>query len=202
MTREEAIRIIEYTFQDAYVNKYYDSVTHQALNMAIEALSKPINCVKCKHYYETEDDTDVHGQCRMDTAHTDLISRADAEPKWNCTANFVAEQLERLRNMTDEERWNFFIKFFSLQADAVQRWIPFKKRPLTDEEKEEYPDWAYIFDCPLPEDEEEILLTNGVHVWTDTFINDGECYLDGGDDIDDDMAWMPLPTPYKGGDTE
>ena len=77
-----------------------------------------------------------------------------------------------------------------------QRWIPFKKRPMTDEEREEYPDWAYIFDCPLPEDEEEILLTNGVHVWTDTFINDGECYLDGGDDIDDDMAWMPMPKPY------
>ena len=77
-----------------------------------------------------------------------------------------------------------------------QRWIPFKKRPMTDEEREEYPDWVYIFDCPLPEDEEEILLTNGVHVWTDTFINDGECYLDGGDDIDDDMAWMPMPKPY------
>lgn len=26
---------------------------------------------------------------------------ADAEPKWNCTANFIAEQLERLREMTD-----------------------------------------------------------------------------------------------------
>ena len=38
MTRQEAIRIIENTFQDAYVYKYYDSVTHQALNMAIEAL--------------------------------------------------------------------------------------------------------------------------------------------------------------------
>ena len=83
-----------------------------------------------------------------------------------------------------------------------QRWIPFKKRPLTDEEKQEYPDWTYIFDCPLPDDEEEILLSNGKHVWMDTFINDGECYLDGGDDIDDGMAWMPLPKPYKGGDTE
>lgn len=30
--------------------------------------------------------------------------RPSTEPKWNCTANFVAEQLERLRNMTDEER--------------------------------------------------------------------------------------------------
>ena len=83
-----------------------------------------------------------------------------------------------------------------------QMWIPFKKRPLTDEEREEYPDWAYIFDCPLPDDEEEILLSNGKYVWTDTFINDGECYLDGGDDIDDGMAWMHLPKPYKGGDTK
>lgn len=38
MTREEAIRIIETVFQDEYVYKYYDSITHQALNMAIEAL--------------------------------------------------------------------------------------------------------------------------------------------------------------------
>ena len=39
MTREEAIRIIETVFQDEYVYKYYDSITHQALTMAIEALS-------------------------------------------------------------------------------------------------------------------------------------------------------------------
>ena len=85
----------------------------------------------------------------------------------------------------------------ALSAEAVQGWIPFKTRPLTDEEKQEYPDWTYIFDCPLPDDEEEILLSNGKYVWTDTFINDGECYLDGGDDIDDGMAWMPLPKPYE-----
>lgn len=85
----------------------------------------------------------------------------------------------------------------TLSAEAVQGWIPFKKRPLTDEEKQEYPDWTYTFDCPLPDDEEEILLSNGKYVWTDTFINDGECYLDGGDDIDDGMAWMPLPKPYE-----
>ena len=84
-----------------------------------------------------------------------------------------------------------------ISAEAVQGWIPFKTRPLTDEEKQEYPDWTYIFDCPLPDDGEEILLSNGKYVWTDTFINDGECYLDGGDDIDDGMAWMPLPKPYE-----
>ena len=48
MTREEAIRIIKNTFQDAYVYKYYDSVTHQALNMAIEALTNVQNMHKGK----------------------------------------------------------------------------------------------------------------------------------------------------------
>jgi len=74
MTREEAIRIIENTFQDAYVNKYYDSVTHQALNMAIEALHREeaeekgwchrirpknvevvVRCKDCKHNVLTKD---------------------------------------------------------------------------------------------------------------------------------------------------
>lgn len=80
MTREEAIQelqnckgLIQQDGQD-----YLDERDIPLLDMAIEALSKPINCIKCKHYYETEDDTGVHGHCRMDTAHTDLISRADA----------------------------------------------------------------------------------------------------------------------------
>lgn len=38
MTREDAIKIIEVVFKDKETYKYYDSVTHQALNMAIEAL--------------------------------------------------------------------------------------------------------------------------------------------------------------------
>ena len=39
-----------------------------ALKAAIEALSEH-NCVKCKHYYETEEDWGVEGHCKMDTAH-------------------------------------------------------------------------------------------------------------------------------------
>ena len=49
---------------------------------------------------------------------------ADTEPKWNCTANFVAEQLDRLRNMTDEERLDFLKRFFSPSADRPHgEWI-------------------------------------------------------------------------------
>lgn len=40
MTREEAIRIIETVFKSEDTYKYNDSITHQALNMAIEALMR------------------------------------------------------------------------------------------------------------------------------------------------------------------
>ena len=48
------------------------------------------------------------------------LPSADAEPKWNCTANFVAEQLDRLRNMTDEERWEFFKRFFEMKGGDTE----------------------------------------------------------------------------------
>ena len=50
----------------------------------------------------------------------DALPSADAEPKWNCTANFVAEQLDRLRNMTDEERWEFFKRFFEMKGGDTE----------------------------------------------------------------------------------
>lgn len=169
MTREEAIKLID-THTVCFYNEI-DSPTLQALHLAIEALS-------------------------ADTS-SDLISRANAIRwvKTECnqygkpTLDYDSglKVIEHLKKMPSE--------LPSTEAE----WIPFKKRPLTDEEKQEYSDWTYIFDCPLPDDEEEILLSNGKYVWTDTFINDDVCYLDGGDDIDDGMAWMPLPTPYKGG---
>lgn len=46
------------------------------------------------------------------------LPSADTEPKWNCTANFVAEQLDRLRKMTDEEKWEFFKRFFEMKGGA------------------------------------------------------------------------------------
>lgn len=91
----------------------------------------------------------------------------------------------------------------SLSAEAVQGWIPFTRRPITEEEQKDYPNCTFMFDCVLPNDGEEILVSNRRFVWMDTFCSDIDgCYLDGGDDIDEDMAWMPLPKPYKGGDDE
>ena len=77
-------------------------------------------------------------------------------------------------------------------------WIPFEKRQLTDEEKIDHPDWEYILDGEYPEDGQEVLITNGLWVTQDTFFCDGECYFDGGIDVEDVIAWCELPEPFKG----
>ena len=77
-------------------------------------------------------------------------------------------------------------------------WIPFKWREPDAEEKENHPDWTFVFDCPLPDDKQEILVSNGRWVWKDEWSDDaGDCGLESGDDIDEGMAWMPMPEPYR-----
>ena len=182
MTREEAIHVLSCLREVMQI--YKAQIQAQAIDMAIEALQEPSEHKLNNHCNSllTDDSDDSKEQ----KSKLDLISRADA--------------IGAVDSIKSTDNWQgAVIALLSAlpSADAEQGWIPFKRRPLTDEEQQEYPDWAYIFDCLLPDDEEEILLSNGKHVWTDTFINDGECYLDGGDDIDEGMAWMPLPKPYR-----
>ena len=75
MTREEAIRIIETVFQDEYVYKYYDSITHQALDMAIEALKQVTGKLKNPDDSLLTADPEA---CKEQKSKLDLISRQDA----------------------------------------------------------------------------------------------------------------------------
>lgn len=86
-------------------------------------------------------------------------------------------------------------------ADVAPRWIPFTERELTAEEQEEHPDWCYIMECPLPDDGQEVLISDGKWVWQDAFHIDDGCYLDSDRELEG-CAWMPLPEPYKGGEEE
>lgn len=88
------------------------------------------------------------------------------------------------------------------EIEAVNKWIPLTKRPMTEEEYEYYKEWSDVecgmmFDCPLPEDGQEVLVSyGGFYVCTDAFCVDDRCYFDGVD-IDDVQAWMPHQSPYK-----
>ncbi|WP_313528763.1 DUF551 domain-containing protein [Anaerotignum sp.] len=72
------------------------------------------------------------------------------------------------------------------------KWIKFELE-YDEEEKVE------MLSCKLPDDEEEIIVTDGKNVWEDTFLRDvGECYLDSGYEFITGVThWMPLPEPPK-----
>ena len=96
--------------------------------------------------------------------------------------------------------WKQIKQLSSAQPD--QRWIPFKTRPLTKEEKEDYPEWDDILDCKLPDDGQRILVSVSVRghesVQYDEFYTDDGSYLDSGYEIGTEAtAWMPLPEPYR-----
>lgn len=87
-------------------------------------------------------------------------------------------------------------------AQAEQQWIPIKWHDCTDEDREEYgfsDDIVAVFDCDMPNDEQEILVTT-----THGYVEKDVCYIDEGfsldsgyDWVEDIIAWMPLPEPWE-----
>ena len=86
-------------------------------------------------------------------------------------------------------------------------WIPIKTRQATEEDIKYYKehfedaeDLEYVFDCPLPEDGQEVLITTWAgDVAISTFCEDcWGSYFEDYEDDDDVKAWMSLPKPYEG----
>lgn len=75
-------------------------------------------------------------------------------------------------------------------------WIPVIDREATEEEKECY-DFEIIYDCKLPENGQEVLITtNRGDVACTTFYDDYGCYFEDYYEEGEVVAWMPLPLPY------
>lgn len=88
-------------------------------------------------------------------------------------------------------------------------WIPIRTRKPTDEEfevlSENHPGvyFAYVYDCALPNDGEEVLVTTSLNeVEKTTFYRDSycNCYFEYFEDEGDVIAWAKLPSPYKKGE--
>ena len=95
-------------------------------------------------------------------------------------------------------------------------WTPIKYRKLDNEEKEYFAnrlgvspedltdEETLIFCCPMPDDEQEILVTRELSDGTRIVDNDicsfdGLSYaLEGNGDWDGVIAWTPYPAPYDG----
>lgn len=126
----------------------------------------------------------------------DLIDRQAA------TKTALEFIVEYLGGAFDEDLQKKLMERMNALPFAQPGWIPFKLRPVTEEEKEEHPDWEYILDCKLPDDGQRILINIKYRgheaVQMDEYFDDDGCYLDSGYEIATEAtAWMPLPEPYK-----
>lgn len=82
----------------------------------------------------------------------------------------------------------------------MSEWIPVKTRSLTEEEKKEMPFCKFMYDCKLPEDGQEVLISlEDGQVTTDRLYMDGygNYYFEIFCTVDEVVAWMPLPEPYS-----
>ena len=127
----------------------------------------------------------------------EYIEEVPIQPEPMCVAKVT---------LTDEQVKEAFEKakceILAVQSVREERWIPFKTRSLTEEEKEEHPEWECILDCILPDDGQAILVSINLkgheRVQYDEFYTDDGSYLDSGYEIGSEAtAWMPLPEPYR-----
>lgn len=101
----------------------------------------------------------------------------------------VLEMLEQLRGGLEQD-------------EKENGWTPVKYHQISEKERAEESiskNIQYMLDFKMPDDGQEILITDGKTTWQDTsFIDcDGYYYLDSNYDWIDITAWRPLPDPYK-----
>ena len=118
----------------------------------------------------------------------------------------IAEAIKALEQpsyKSEARRWKrryLDLKQRIFKLGEQTRWIPIKTRPMTEEEKEEIGhEYAFMYDCSLPDDGQEVLITDcHGNVEVDTFCRDYEgFYFETNCDDDEVIAWMPLPAPYQ-----
>ena len=67
-------------------------------------------------------------------------------------------------------------------------WIKFKTRKLTEEElsKPEYMYYEFMWDCQIPDVDENVLVSDGKTIWTEDWVDYDDSDAEG-------LYWMPLP---------
>lgn len=77
------------------------------------------------------------------------------------------------------------------------RWNKLTTRELTDEEKEIYPDYDFMWDSQTPDIGEQVLVYANGRINIDTWDDFGPHGV-GFENIDEDVIyWMALPEPLK-----
>lgn len=191
MKRGKAIEIVKSAFS-AWESEFRVpnddwSEEHEALDMAIEALQSTMSQERVNH-----------------ESTNDLISRADVI---DALCNAQCELDVPHYPQCDQIKWCDEVKALLALPSAETKWIPVKWHEITEEERglEGYPkDWVVHIDCEMPCDGDEILVqTKSGYIRWDVCYEDDGIYLDSGWDwVDDIVAWMPLPQPYEGSESD
>ena len=134
----------------------------------------------------------MQDRCKID-ASSDLISRQDAISRIQKAYIDTQEGFDKSAVKINVG----LTKALHIMQDlpSAQQWIPVKWREPTEEESKYY---TYMADCEMPEDGQEILVTDGKYVWKDECTYDDGFGLDSLEDWQNITAWMPLPEPWKG----
>ena len=85
------------------------------------------------------------------------------------------------------------------EQPKIGEWIPIKYHETTDDDGIDKNIYPLFLDCKMPDNGQDILIcTKGGLIGYDTCFDDDGYYLDSSFDwIDDVVAWMPLPEPYR-----
>ena len=76
-------------------------------------------------------------------------------------------------------------------------WIEIKTRPSTYDEKLRYQDIIWMYDCELPDDGQEVLVTTSSGDVEKTFYHAEYFVFEDYEGPDDLLAWRPLPEGFK-----
>ena len=76
-------------------------------------------------------------------------------------------------------------------------WIEIKTRESTWEEKEKFEDIPWMYDCKLPKDGQEILVTTSSGYVDKTFYHSKYSIFERYEASTDLLAWKPLPEAFK-----
>lgn len=226
MTREEAINEINKVFTSAYANYIVTALTEGATVSDIQHRWGRAYEAGVKDGLEQEPCEDAVSRksviaiiqnhwwnCRdIDKLVNELPPVTPQEPNtWSlddAREDFIHDVYKELDFLPTNEEANRIIDSFDMVTKGIKqepRWIPVKTRKLTDAEEQDMLEnsgyyFNYMFDCLLPEDGEEVLITTSTgEATTTTFFDEGlnGCYFEFYEDDGDVIAWMPLPEPYS-----
>jgi hypothetical protein len=128
---------------------------------------------------------------------TDCISREEAI---KCVEKFAVDEedgSEYWRSRVNEYLLAVEYEITNLSSIKLTQWHRIKTRPLTKEEKDEmylndnY--YTFMYDCEMPDDEQEVLVKTKWGIEKTTYHTDDGCYFEDYEDEDDVIAWQPLP---------